>query len=166
MIGTIYFVGYIAGSTYFPRLADVYGRKPFVVIGGFLQSICTLALVYSYSLTLVYVNMFIFGISSPFLSSIGYNYIIELIPEVMENPINTVIMIVDGCGSLIGIIYFTYLSSDINSFLIVISVLGIISSIFHLLTPESPVFLTKEGGELVEEVSNQHDYEHTSFWDF
>jgi MFS family permease len=92
LIGTVYFIGYIVGSFYFPRLADIYGRKPFVIIGGFMQSICALSLVYSYNFAAIYANMFFIGIASPFLSSIGYNLIIELIPESAENGVNTLLM--------------------------------------------------------------------------
>jgi MFS family permease len=131
LIGTIYFFGFIAGSTYFPRLADIYGRKPFVIIGGFMQSFCTLALIFSPNIASIYLNMFLIGIASPFLSSIGYNYLIELIPEAVENPVNTLIMCVDALGSLIGIMYFTYISVDVDSFLLIVAVLGIIASLFH-----------------------------------
>lgn len=153
MIGTIYFFGYIAGSTYFPRLADIYGRKLFVVAGGIIQSLSTLALIYSHNFILIYVNMLLIGIASPFLSSIGYNYIIELIPEAFENPVNTVIMIMDACGSLVGILYFTYLSKDIDTFLFWVAIIGIASSILHLFTPESPFFLEKEEDHLNPNVS-------------
>jgi len=141
LIGTIYFVGYIVGSTYFPRLADIYGRKPFVVVGALLQSICGLLLLYSNNLNLIYANMFMIGVASPFLASIGYNYVIELIPNSMENAVNTFIMCSDACGSLIGILYFTYFSKSVDLFLLIVSCIGIFAALMHLITPESPLFL-------------------------
>ena len=170
MIGTIYFVGYIGGSIYFPRLADIYGRKPFVIVGGFIQSIWAFFLLYSNNFTLIYINMFLIGIASPFLASIGYNYVIELIPESMENPVNTLIMWWDACGSLIGILYFTYFSSKINTFFGIIAVLGVLASICHILTPESPIFLSQEDAERISDVEvhspvSSASRKHTSMWD-
>lgn len=170
MIGTIYFIGYILGSTYFPRLADIHGRRPFVIIGGFIQSLCTFALIFSNNFVLIYVNMLMIGIASPFLSSIGYNYLMELIPESMENPVNTALMCMDACGSLIGILYFTYLSKSMDTFFLIISTTGIISACFHFLTPESPLFIT-QGSEdnkkdLTEIDAEAEKRQNTSIWDF
>jgi len=170
MIGALYFIGYIAGSTYFPRLADIYGRKLFVVLGGFMQSFSTIALIYSNSFVLIYINMVIVGIASPFLASIGYNYILELIPESFENPVNTLIMIIDAFGSLIGIFYFSYFSKNIDTFLLIVGLMGIVSSLLHCLTPESPVFLDKNNEQNDMErgrtLSNVEEREMTSIFDF
>ena len=174
LIGTIYFFGFIAGSTYFPRLADIYGRRPFVIVGGFIQSICTLLLIFSPNLMVIYFNMFMIGIASPFLSSIGYNYMIELIPESIENPVNTLIMCLDACGSLIGILFFTYFSKSVDTFLWIVGVVGIVASIFHIFTPESPIFDTKEDKAYVDHEAqvapnSPHslaERKSTSIWDF
>ena len=145
MIGSVYFIGYIGGSLYFPRLADIHGRKPFVVIGAFLQSIWALLLFFSNSLEMIYFSMFMIGIASPLLSSIGYNYLIEFIPESSQNSINTALMCIDALSSLIGILYFTYISHSINLFLITCAVLGFSASLIHTLTPESPIFYLSIG---------------------
>lgn len=144
MIGTSYFIGFLSGSIYFPRIADTHGRKPFVVIGGFLQSICTLLLYFSNSLFMIYLNMFLIGVASPFFASIGYNYLIEFIPKANQNAVNTLLMMFDACGSLFGILYFTYISHNIDYFLLGLASLGFLASIVHLMTPESPIFFLSQ----------------------
>lgn len=91
MIGSVYFFGFIGGS-FLTRFADIYGRKPFVIIGGFLQTICGFMLIIANNLILIYVNLFLIGIASPLLSSVGYNYMMELVPRNKQNFVNTILM--------------------------------------------------------------------------
>ena len=112
MIGSIYFFGFIGGS-FLTRFADIYGRKPFVVIGGFVQSLCGFLLIVSNNLILIYANIFIIGIASPLLSSIGYNYMMELVPKNKQNLVNTILMCFDSFGSLFGLAYFMFILQSI-----------------------------------------------------
>lgn len=99
-------------------------------------------LIISNSLISIYVNLFLIGVASPLLSSIGYNYVMELVPRNKQNFVNTILMSSDAFGSLFGILYFMHVSSNIDYFLFVVSMLALICSLLHLYTPESPMFTT------------------------
>lgn len=62
LIGALFFVGFMIGSLFFPRLADIFGRKPVTFFSFFFQIITDFMILYAPNLATLYAALFILGL--------------------------------------------------------------------------------------------------------
>jgi len=80
LIGSIYFAGWAIAAIIVPRLSDLFGRK-YVYLAAMTGHFCFwVVIICSRNLNLTITIMFFFGFCSLGRSSVGYLYMMELIP--------------------------------------------------------------------------------------
>jgi MFS family permease len=81
MIGSSFFLGTFVGSFILPRLADIYGRKPMFLIGLVLYVITVQGLMHSTNKNMMYLLLFLGGISETGRYYVAYVYAVEIAPK-------------------------------------------------------------------------------------
>ncbi len=62
LIAALFFIGFMLGSLIFPRMADIYGRRPLVLWSFIIQVISDLLMLYARSLPVLYSGLFLLGL--------------------------------------------------------------------------------------------------------
>lgn len=84
---------------------------------------------------------FFFGATNPGKSTVGYVYLIELVPNKFQNYIGTLMLFGDGFTTIFICLYFRFVTNQWLYFQIVgISMVGL-STLAILMLPESPKYL-------------------------
>lgn len=73
--------GTFIGSFILPRAADVVGRKPVFIVGLILYIGTVLGLIYSKTLSILYLLMVLGGISETGRYYVAYVYAVEILPK-------------------------------------------------------------------------------------
>lgn len=61
-IGSCYFIGFMVGALFVPRLADIFGRRWIIIFGLGFAVIGVVFVVFANSLAFIYAAMIILGI--------------------------------------------------------------------------------------------------------
>lgn len=62
LLGALFFVGFMIGSLFFPRLADIYGRKLVTFFSFFVQIMTDFMMLYATNLATLYAALFLLGL--------------------------------------------------------------------------------------------------------
>jgi MFS family permease len=81
MVGAVFLVGIVVGCSFVTKLGDVYGRKPVYLFGLILNFVLVGFLLILTNLVLVYLCLFMLGISITARYYVGYTYNLELQPK-------------------------------------------------------------------------------------
>ena len=81
LIGSILFVGWTLAAFVFPRLADIHGRRLIFTGSMLIQTLSFLGLYFSRNIYVTYVFMFFLGTASVGRCSVGYLYLMEILPK-------------------------------------------------------------------------------------
>lgn len=81
LIGSILFVGWTLAAFIFPRLADIYGRRLIFTGSMLIQTLSFFGLYFSRNIYVTYVFMFFLGTASVGRCSVGYLYLMEILPK-------------------------------------------------------------------------------------
>ena len=81
LIGSILFVGWTLAAFIFPRLADIYGRRLIFTSSMLIQTLSFFGLYFSRNIYVTYVFMFFLGTASVGRCSVGYLYLMEILPK-------------------------------------------------------------------------------------
>ena len=81
MIGSSYFIGWCLTLFWAPRLGDIYGRKKLFAISMVCDLILLTTLLLSSSLNMLIAIIFSLGMLTSLRISVGYIYMMELIPK-------------------------------------------------------------------------------------
>jgi len=79
-LGSSYFIGMITALLFVPALSDSYGRKSIFCVTMFFSVISQICLIYSNTLYMSTIFMFILGLTWPGKRVTGLNYALEFIP--------------------------------------------------------------------------------------
>lgn len=107
----IYF-GAFAGSFVLPRLADLKGRKPLFLSGLALYIFAIVFIVMFDILEVIYVLLFIAGISEAGRYYVGYVYMVEFQPLAYQSSVGLSIFIVHAFVKLFYDLYFAFISKQ------------------------------------------------------
>ena len=61
-------------------LADIYGRKKFIITGCIIQTLGFITLTLTSSQLLTYITLFVLGVSQPLKVIVTYSYVVEFLP--------------------------------------------------------------------------------------
>ena len=76
-MGTCIFIGYTVSSIVFPRMADLYGRKPLFTTIFLSHIIGTAAILFIPSYLSIYFGLFCVGLASTIRTVVAYVYSLE-----------------------------------------------------------------------------------------
>ena len=142
LIGSMFFVGTFSGSFILPRASDIYGRKPLFLIGLSLYICVVIALFFVNSLWLLYVMMFLGGISETGRYYVAYVYAIEMMPEKVQDATGLYIFLVFGTAMTYIAVQFWFITKDcfVNNWIaLVLAIISLICVTIYM--PESPRYL-------------------------
>ncbi len=108
LIGSCYFIGFLVGAFFIPRMADVWGRR-WVIIGGiFVNLLAILLFMLARSIELVYVSMVALGLQAPSTMQVGFVMITEIVATKYRAFYSTLILSINACLNLFipGYYYF------------------------------------------------------------
>jgi MFS family permease len=97
------------------------------------------------SLNWLIVAQFVIGATNSMRCSIGYVYLMELLPDHLKTSYGTMWGIVEGLIFIFGTFYFWQLTKDMTILLTIGLNMQIISLVLTRFLPESPVFLIQKG---------------------
>ena len=142
VIGSMFFVGTFSGSFVLPRASDIYGRKPLFLIGLSLYICVVIALFWANSLAYLYVMLFLGGISETGRYYVAYVYVIEMVPEKVQDATGLYIFLVFGSAMTYIALQFWFITKDcfVNNWIaLVLAIISLICVTIYL--PESPRYL-------------------------
>jgi MFS family permease len=145
LFGSLFFLGYLCSCLVFPPMADIYGRKIFVIIVCIEQCICFLALLFIPNTYVFYIAIFIFGSSVPLKGMIAYTHLMEFLPEYVTLA-SGVLFFIDGMILVVSPLVLMYFTINTNIFLwagVFQNVVGI-AGFALLYIPESTKFLLEK----------------------
>lgn len=144
--GTLYFLGFLISSLFFPPLSDKIGRLKMFLIGSVVQLFTFLIMLYVKNLSVQYLMVFILGLSQPVKSMIAYTHLMEFMTD-RESRVSGTFMCIDGLVYVVSPLIDEYLTNDLNFFIQVAATLCFISIIIFKIikVPESMKFLLVNG---------------------
>ena len=121
LFGMLYFVGVVLSSLTLQPLADKIGRRPIIIFGVGLQTICCLILLYSKSRTLTYGIVFIMGIAMP-PKIISYVLVMEIFPKSSHAFTSALFFTFDGLVISWCSLYFMYIDNNWRSLYTIVTI--------------------------------------------
>lgn len=143
--GSCFFIGYLSSCLIFPPLADVYGRKIFVIAVCVAQGLCFVTLLFIPSILVFYVAILIFGVSVPLKNMIAYTHMMEFLPGRVTQ-VSGILFFFDGMILVISPLCLMYLSINTDMFLwagVVQNIIGL-AGFALMYIPESTMFLLEK----------------------
>ena len=146
LIGSLLFVGFAVSCLILPRYSDMYGRRPFYIVGLIGQVVVWIGLLFTTNLKLFYVFSFLFGCTVTGRFTLGYVCYIETIPKPYQKIMSLLVNGTDTVSILIATIYFAFIGRS----WFVVQIIGIVQSLIGLALAlmyrqESPRFLMEHG---------------------
>jgi MFS family permease len=126
-------------------MADIYGRKIFVIIVCIVQGLCFLVLLLIPNPIVFYATIFIFGTSIPLKNMMAYTHLMEFLPgKVTEY--SGYLFFTEGMILVISplILMFVTVNTDIFLWLGVIQNVIAIGLFVLMYVPESTIFLLEK----------------------
>ena len=106
LFGSLFFIGVVVSSLFFPPLADQAGRRPIALIGITLQAVASLCLFFSSSLYFTYVLIFLMGIAMAPRFFVGYVFSMEFLPQKSTGMATSITLGIDGLVLMWSSLYF------------------------------------------------------------
>lgn len=157
LYGSLFFFGYLSSCLVFPPMADIYGRKIFVIIVCIVQGLCFLVLLLIPNPIVYYATIFIFGTSIPLKNMMAYTHLMEFLPgRVTEY--SGYLFFTEGMLLVISPLILIFVTVNTDIFLwvgLIQNGIGIALFIF-MYVPESTIFLLEK--ERFEEAKNDIAY--------
>jgi MFS family permease len=116
LFGSMFFFGYLISCVVFPPLADVYGRKPFVIAVCIMHTLCFFSFLFIPSIASFYATIFVFGAMGPLKNMIAYTHLMEFLPSKVSE-ISGFIFFMDDFLQVICPLVLMYLTTNTNIFL-------------------------------------------------
>lgn len=133
--------GWSLGCLFIPRLADLKGRRSIFLIASLVSIPIYIAIILTRSLNFTLALNFLLGLTNPGKISIGYVYLLELIPAAWQTYAGTAFLIADGTTTVLVALYFRYISKDWLWFQVFFFSLMTLATLACFLVPESPKYL-------------------------
>lgn len=147
LFGSIYFSGYVLGTTFLARFGDTRGRAPLIRVGQGVTLACYVVIVFfTRNITVIYLLLFLMGILACCRSNLAFIYGQELVLSEQQIAFGTFVNASDCSVMLFSALFIMCVSRDwvqLHSVfvgLVALSFLG-----FCRWLPESPRFLVASG---------------------
>ncbi|CAG9861741.1 unnamed protein product [Phyllotreta striolata] len=133
----------IIGFILVTKLADVIGRKPYMLLSGAIMLLAGIALAFSDSILYMIITRCIFGFTG--VLSVTPVYVAEICEKHNRGKFGCYSGIFHQIGHLFGFVIGPFLS--VRYFTLAITAPTLIFIVVFLIMPESPVYLLKHGDE-------------------
>lgn len=144
MISTALFAGWFFGVIVVPRLADTYGRTPFIKYGSLLQLIAYTMVLTASSYSMLICAMSMLGLLSSIRVQVCLVYLSEHLKRDVWNVVILASSLFEAAIQVSVTLYFKYGSKDIFWFLLTAYCVHAVGSLgVHLYFVESPKFLVE-----------------------
>lgn len=137
----MYFIGYSISCLILPRVCDLYGRKKIYFTCISLQVFIMLGIVVNKNFKGQLALIFFMGVVGVGRSTIGFLYLIELVPPKNKKLIGTLVNTGDAFVYVFSSFYFWVVSKHTQYYLIIGVVLNVFVAVAVFFIPESPDFL-------------------------
>lgn len=144
LFGALYFVGFVLGSVIILPLADIFGRKPVILLSTIISIPIYYVLLDSNEIIYIYIMLTIIGAVSIAKFSTGYIYMLELIPESSHLYYHCLVNISGILFSISIIPFFMYVSKGLSVFYIFMAA-SVLNMITIYIVPESPKYYYSQG---------------------
>jgi MFS family permease len=145
MIGTSLFLGWALTLLWLPGFADKMGRKKVFLVGMIVDLGLYTGLMFTYSLEVMIVLYFLFGMMSSIRISVGYVYMVEMMPKKAQTHVTSVWSVTEALVYLIATIWFWQVSKNWFWYCFIGYVWQMISVLGLFWMPESPRWLVSVG---------------------
>lgn len=106
LLGTTLFAGLFIGSVFVSRLGDIIGRKIVLTATVLISSLTLISIILTTNLFLLYVSIFVFGVTASPRYSIAYIYFSEIVSSQYVYLYSMISMLVDAISMVVFGIYF------------------------------------------------------------
>lgn len=140
-IGTLYFLGMILGSLVVPKLSDVYGRKPIVLVATVVQILALCMNLLGTDINMLLLMHFCQGVSWCGRGTVGYMMMMENVPKSKAVTATTAYYIGNCQAILMALVYFRFMGKDWRV-PYAFATIALLPALIHLcLIPETPKYL-------------------------
>ena len=140
LFGSLYFIGYLLGSAFLTRFADINGRKSILTYSLATSTIAAILFLITNNLIMTYLLILINGFVIAPTASVSYLYMMEVIEEKSKKLFNYLTCTLDAWDIILISIYYYYIKSG-ESILYMYVIHAIINLATLYYIPESPHFL-------------------------
>ena len=143
--GSLFFLGYLSSCLVFPPLADIFGRKIFVIAVCIEQAICFAVLIFIPYKIVFMVTLFIFGSSVPLKNMIAYTHMMEFLPGRVTEA-SGILFFFEGMILVVSPLVLMYTTNHTDVFLwagLIFNIIGLIG-FAAMYIPESTKFLLEK----------------------
>ena len=144
-IGSALFIGIVIGCLFIPRLADIYGRKKFVLACHILNIPILLAFFAMKTMDDAIVCYFILGLTFAGTAVVGFAFVVEFLVKRLRIKVVSLIFASNRFFSLFAVVFFRYLSKSWVAWNWLTIVIQCIVIVGLSLIPESPDFYFAKG---------------------
>lgn len=130
-IGSCYFIGFMAGALFIPRLADIFGRRWIIIAGLLCNVVGVILVVFANSLSFIYAAMIILGLQSPATMQVSFVMITEIVGTKYRAFYSTLILSINAFLNLFNPAYY-YLAKDFMPLMYATLALGGVLLLFSL----------------------------------
>jgi len=116
LFGSCFFLGFLSSCLVFPPLADIYGRKRFVIAVCLIQALVFLILLTVHNTLVFYISILIFGITVPLKNMIAYTHVMEFLPGKVTQA-SGLLFFISGMILVVSPLTLMYLTNDTDVFL-------------------------------------------------
>lgn len=145
-----WFIGQLLFSPIIPKLQDRFGRKPVFNACSFVNFLTLLFMLFlpgrrNPSQALLYVLIFVNGMSTVGRVITGYTYFTEFYPEKYQSVVGTTWSVMEGLVVILMVIYFVYISKSWYWIILYAASTNLLfQAIAIWLLPESPKWLNEQ----------------------
>lgn len=115
LFGSLFFIGVVTSSLFFPPFADQIGRRPIALIGVTIQAVSSLLMLFSKSLYFSYALVFFMGIAMAPRFFVGYVWAMEFLPQKNTGTATAITLGVDGLVLMWSSLYFMLIDRNWKS---------------------------------------------------
>lgn len=145
MLGSSYFIGWCLTLLWVPRFGDILGRKKLFWGCMLCQTFLFVAMLFTKSLLGMTLVIGSFGVCNSIRVTIGFVYLMDLLPKKAQTPVTTVWCVEEALIYLIGTLWLWKIGKHTQGFEIVGLVWSFLSFVLVTWLPESPRFLVSTG---------------------
>jgi MFS family permease len=141
MLGSMYFVGYSISCLFVPRIADMYGRRWPYIISMSIQVLAFIGLLVCKNLMGVLCLILLFGLCGGGRSTVGFLYLMELVPKKDKRFTGTLNVAFDSFIYTMTAFFFWFMCKDTFYLLFMCAIGNFFVAIGIFFIPESPEYL-------------------------
>jgi MFS transporter, SP family, major inositol transporter len=143
LLGSVVFFGFMLSSITIMPTPDIFGRKPVLLITGFISTSMAALILFLNDLNSMYIALFFYGFTVLVRGTTSYVYLIEIVPPHLEKKIVMILSILEKIQvTFIPIWFYMFRDWRYQIALFVIASFG--GLIYLIWVPESPKFLNQE----------------------